>query len=49
VAAVDLRRLPVVEQADDGVEVVDVERTRDVGAAEPELARRAQDMRERLR
>ena len=49
VPAVDRGRLPVVEQADHGVEVVDVERARDVGAAEAELAGRAQDVRERLR
>ena len=49
VAAVELRRPPVVEQADDGVEVVDVERAGDVRTPEPELAGCAQEVRERLR
>ena len=48
-AAVDLGRLPRVDHLDDGVEVVDVERAGHVGAAEAELAGRAQDVGERLR
>ena len=36
----DRRRLPVVEQADDGVHVVDLDLAGDVGAAEAELTRR---------
>ena len=42
-------RLPGVDDLDDGVEVVDVDRAGDVGAAEAELAGRAQHVRERLR
>ena len=42
VAAVERRRLPAVEQLDHGVHVVDLDLAADVGAAEAELARRAQ-------
>ena len=45
--AVDRGRLPGVDHLDDGVEVVDVDRAGDVGAAEAELAGRAQHVRER--
>jgi hypothetical protein len=40
--AVERRRVPAVEELEHGVEVVDVDRARDVGAPEPELAGRAQ-------
>ena len=42
VGAVERGRLPVAEQGDHGVDVVDFELAGDVGAAEAELARRAQ-------
>ena len=44
--AVERRRLPGVEQVEHGVHVVDVDLARDVGAAEAELARGAQGVRE---
>ena len=47
--AVDRRRLPAVEQPHHRVEVVDLEVAGHVGAAEAELARRAQRVRERAR
>ena len=40
-------RLPVGEQVEHGVDVVDVERAGDVGAADAELAGGAQRVRER--
>ena len=43
------RRLPASEQRDDPVEVVDVDLTADVGAAEPELAGRAEHVADRPR
>jgi hypothetical protein len=42
VGALQRRRLPAVEQLYDGVDVVDLDLAADVGAAEPELARRPQ-------
>ena len=42
VGAVERRRLPAVEQLDHRVDVVDLELAADVGAAEAELAGRAQ-------
>ena len=43
------RRVPAAEQRDDAVEVVDVDLAAHVGAAEPELARRAQKVADRPR
>ena len=42
VGALQRRRLPAVEQLDHRVHVVDLDLAADVGAAEPELARRPQ-------
>ena len=46
---VERRRLPACRQADERVEVVDVELAGHVGAAEAELARRAQQVGDRAR
>ncbi len=43
-ARVQLWRLPGVQELERGVEIVDVERARDIGAAEAELAGRTQGM-----
>ena len=45
VAAIERRRLPAVEQLDHRVHVVDLDLAADVGAAEAELAGRAQRVR----
>ena len=47
IGAAQRRRLPLVDDDEGRVEIVDGERAVDVGAAEPERARRAQEMRER--
>src|SRR4029079_344529 len=44
----DGRRLPVVEQPDDGFHVVDLDRTGDIGAPEAELTGRRAGVLERL-
>ena len=43
------RRLPATEQGDDPVEVVDVDLAAHIGAPEPELARRAEQVADRPR
>ena len=48
-ARVDRRRLVAVEQREHLVDIVDIDRSGDVCAAEPELARRAQHVAERDR
>ena len=48
-AAVQVRGLPRVQELDHGVHVVDAERPRHIGAAQPELAGRAQGLDQRLR
>jgi hypothetical protein len=46
-AAIERRRLPRVEHLHHGGEIVDLELAADIGAADAELARRAQGVRDR--